>query len=370
VLHELSEDQEFFHQNTAKFLADRMPISEVRRLRYDPVGFDRGYWSQGAQIGWTSLLVDEDLGGGSVSGRGLVDLALVAFEFGARAAPGPLLDTNVVAAALCETRSHADVLSGILSGESIASWCCPGLRTPNTGVSLDGDDVVLNGRVRPVEAADQSSHLLVTAKSDAGLSQILVPTDAAGVSLEPLHSVDQTRRFWEVKFGGVRVPRASLVGDMGGAAGALERQVQIAAVILSAETVGSMNAAFDLTVEWAFDRYTFGRPLASYQAIKHRFAHMKSWLETAHALSDSAAAAVNDRAPRAHLLASAAKAFAGQYGTELIQDCVQIHGGIGVTYEHDLHLYLRRATLDATLAGTSADHRRRLADITLNGGQK
>ena len=132
-------------------------------------------------------------------------------------------------------------------------------------------------------------------------------------------------------------------------------------MILSAEAVGAMQAAFDLTVEWSFDRYTFGRPLASYQALKHRFAHMKSWLEAAHALSDAAAAAVDRRSADGPERASAAKAFTGRYGTELIQDCVQLHGGIGVTYDHDLHLYLRRVTLDASLVGTPADHRRRLA---------
>lgn len=363
MLLELSEDQDFFRQNTAKFLADQMPISEVRRLRHDPSGFERQYWQRGAQLGWTSLLVDDDLGGGSISGHGLVDLTLVAFEFGAHAAPGPLLDTNVVAATLNETRSHTDVLSRIVSGDSIASWCFHGFATPNVDVRLEGSDLVIDGVARPVEAADLSSHLLVTGRGDGGLSQVLVPTHAAGISTKALHSVDQTRRFWEVAFDNVRVPGSALVGKPGGAAGTVERQVQIAAVILCAEALGTMQKAFDMTVEWAFDRYTFGRPLASYQALKHRFANMKSWLEAAHALSDAAAAAVGSASADAGERASAAKAFVAHYGPELIQDCVQLHGGIGVTYEHDLHLYLRRVTLDATLVGTSADHRRRLADI-------
>ncbi|HET7523743.1 MAG TPA: acyl-CoA dehydrogenase family protein [Acidimicrobiales bacterium] len=363
MLLELSEDQEFFHQNTSKFLADQMPISEVRRLRHDPVGFERSYWSKGAHLGWTSLLVDEDLGGGSISGHGLVDLCLVAFEFGSRAAAGPLLETNLVASALNAARSHPDVLSTIVSGDSIASWCPPGFRKPQIQVRDSGADLVIEGRVRPVAAADQSSHLLVTGRSEPGLSQVLVPSHAAGVSIKPLQSVDQTRRFWEVTFDDVRVPRSALVGELGGADEDVERQMQIGAVILSAEAVGSMQAAFDLTVEWAFDRYTFGRPLASYQALKHRFAHMKSWLEAAHALSDSAAVAVETRSSEASERASVAKAFFSHYGPELVQDCVQMHGGIGVTYEHDLHLYLRRVTLDASLLGTGADHRRRLADM-------
>ena len=133
--------------------------------------------------------------------------------------------------------------------------------------------------------------------------------------------------------------------------------------MLNAESVGTMQTGFDMTVEWAFDRYTFGRPLASYQALKHRFADMMMWLEASHAISDAACLATADGAEDAAELVSAAKAYIGQYGTELLQDCVQMHGGIGVTFEHDLHLYLRRFAVDRALAGTPADHRQRIAAL-------
>jgi alkylation response protein AidB-like acyl-CoA dehydrogenase len=118
-----------------------------------------------------------------------------------------------------------------------------------------------------------------------------------------------------------------------------------------------------MTVEWAFERYSFGRPLASYQALKHRFAHMMSWLQASHAITDEAARAVSERTKDAPELVSAAKAYVGQHSTELLQECVQLHGGIGVTFEHDLHLYLRRVTLLRTLLGTPDVHRRRLARL-------
>jgi alkylation response protein AidB-like acyl-CoA dehydrogenase len=153
----------------------------------------------------------------------------------------------------------------------------------------------------------------------------------------------------------------ALVGEPGAAGAAVERQFLQAVSILNAETVGAMQAAFDMTVEWGFDRYTFGRPLASYQAIKHRFADMLTWLEASHAISDAACAAVATGAASAFELSSAAKAYVGQYGADLVQDCVQIHGGIGVTFEHDLHLYLRRMTVDRSLFGTPAEHRRLVA---------
>jgi len=143
---------------------------------------------------------------------------------------------------------------------------------------------------------------------------------------------------------------------------------RLALVILNAEAVGAMEAAFEMTVEWAFDRYSFGRPLASYQEIKHRFADMKSWLEASHAISDAAAAAVEAHAPEASELVSVAKAYIGEYGGELLQDCVQIHGGIGVTFEHDIHLFLRRVTLNRALYGTPADHRQRIATFAEHAG--
>ncbi len=365
-------DQELFRETTAKLLNELVPVGELRRLRDDPVGFDDAYWRRGADLGWTSLLVGEEHGGGSISGQGLVDLSLVAHEFGRHAAPGPLAVTNVVAATLSD---HADaeseaVLHALMSGESIATWCF-GEPPPNdqlASVSLDirgdGDDVVLNGVKRPVESGQRADYLLVSGRTGDGLTQVLVPAGTVGVSVTALHTVDLTRRFSTVTFDDVRLPASAVIGEVGAATGQVMRQLDIAVAILCAESVGAMQAAFDMTVEWAFDRHSFGRPLASYQALKHRFADMKTWLEASHAISDAATIAAAYRSPDADELLSAAKAFIGDYGTELMQDCVQLHGGIGVTFEHDLHLYFRRQTVNRALYGTPAEHRRRLADIT------
>ena len=121
----LTEDQEFFRETTERFLVELVPPDAVRALRDDPVGFDPGYWRRGAELGWTSLLVDEAHGGGSISGDGLVDLSLVAYEFGRHAAPGPLLPVNIVAGALSEHDAHAAVLADLLAGEAVAAWCAP-----------------------------------------------------------------------------------------------------------------------------------------------------------------------------------------------------------------------------------------------------
>jgi alkylation response protein AidB-like acyl-CoA dehydrogenase len=206
----------------------------------------------------------------------------------------------------------------------------------------------------------------VTGRDGDGITQVLLPTSAAGVSIEPLRTADLTRRFGAVTFDDVRLSKDAVVGVPGEASTDVELQFHRALAILNAEAVGAMQAAFDMTVEWAFDRYAFGRPLASYQALKHRFADMLTWVEASHAIGDAACCATEEGSPDAAELTSAAKAFIGQYGAEVLQDCVQMHGGIGVTFEHDLHLFLRRFTVNRALAGTPAEHRQRIGAI-LNG---
>jgi len=366
-----SSDQEFFRETTARFLAEKSPITEVRRLADDPVGYDAGWWRQGAELGWTSLLIGEDHGGGSISGDGLIDLTLVAAEFGRAVAPGPLVGTNVVGATLSEVGAdrHGDVIAGILDGSMVTAWAYTDKRPHDRlgdvalTVRVDGDEVVLDGVKRPVESARSASHLLVTGTTDGDLTQVLVPIDTPGVSLTPMAGVDLTRRFDEVTFSAVRLPIDAVVGEVGGAAGEVERQLQRALVIGNAETVGAMQVGFDITVEYASDRYSFGRPLSSYQALKHRFADLKTWLEASHAIADDSARAVATNARGAADLTSAAAAYIGDRGGEVLQDCIQLHGGIGMTYEHDIHIYLRRATLNAALFGTPAEHRQRLTAL-------
>ena len=369
----LSSDQTLLRDTTARFLADQVPLSRLRKDRHDPAGFDSSYWRSGAEMGWTSLLVDEEHGGGSVSGRGPVDLALIAYEFGRHAAPGPLVDCNVVASALSGHAGdlHRAVLADLIGGTTISASCLGAApwQDPDEAtvrIRRDGGDVLIDGAVRPVESAGQAAYLLVTGMSESGMTQVLVRATAPGVAMTTLTGIDVTRRFASITFDNVRVPAGALVGSFGQAREQVSRQVQQAAVILSAEAVGAMDGAFHMTVDWAFNRYTFGRALVSYQALKHRFADMKSWLEASHAISDAAADAVADRTDLAAETASAAKCYIGEQGPELAQECVQLHGGIGVTYEHDLHFFLRRVTLDRLLYGTPGEHRGMLALAQIN----
>src|SRR5262245_10179787 len=161
MLLELSSEQEFFRDTTARFLAENAPVAELRRLRDDPAGFDRGYWRRGAELGWTSLLVSEAEGGVSISNSGLIDLTLAAYEFGRHAAPGPLLATNIVAGALSAAGGNQHLILGLLDGSAIGTWCISEAG-PALEITVQGDELVLNGVKRPVESADQASHLLVT----------------------------------------------------------------------------------------------------------------------------------------------------------------------------------------------------------------
>jgi alkylation response protein AidB-like acyl-CoA dehydrogenase len=366
----LTEEQEFFRATTRKFLEAESPLTAVRALEADPAGFHPEYWRRGAELGWTSMLVPEDDGGGCLSGEGLLDLQLVAEEMGRLVSPGPLLATNVVAAAVATWGSaaqRAEVLPGLLDGEMVATWAFaePGARWDAARLGCEvrpaGDGFVLSGIKAPVEAAAQAQHLLVTARSGDGLVQLLVPTEVPGVTVTPMESLDLVKRFAEVRFEEVELPAGALLGAAGQAEEAVQRQLGIALALQCAETAGATDRVLELTLEYVGDRYSFGRPLSSYQALKHRFADMKMWVEASHGTTTAAARAVQREAAEAAELVSAAASYVGSVSIEIIQDCIQLHGGIGVTWEHDIHLYLRRATVNRGMYGSPAEHRERLA---------
>jgi len=283
--------------------------------------------------------------------------------------PGPLVPTNVVADAVARSGSpdqRAALLPGLVAGDILATWAIaePGSRWNTSRLSTvarpSGDGFVLDGTKSPVEAAAQAQHMLVTARTDAGLMQLLVPSDAEGVTITPLEGLDLVRRFAEVRFEGVEVPASAVVGA-GRAEADVERQLQVAVSLQCAETVGAIDRVFEMTLDYVDNRHSFGRPLSSYQALKHRFADMKLWLEACHGTATAAARATGRGTDDAAEVVSTAKSYIGSRATEIVQDCVQMHGGIGVTWEHDIHLYLRRVTVNRTTYGTPADHREQIA---------
>jgi alkylation response protein AidB-like acyl-CoA dehydrogenase len=221
----------------------------------------------------------------------------------------------------------------------------------------------MSGTKTYVQDAGAADWILVTARTGDGLTQLLVPASASGVTVTPLVSLDMVRRFAHVTFDDVAVPASAVVGTPGDAGAEVERLLQTAIVVQNAETVGAVDRVFGFTLEYSMDRVSFGRPIGSYQAIKHRLADMKMELEACHGTATAAARAVQAGASNAPELVSVAKAYIAERGPAIIQGCVQIHGGIGVTWEADLHLYLRRVTQNAALYGSVAQHRERLAEL-------
>jgi alkylation response protein AidB-like acyl-CoA dehydrogenase len=214
-----------------------------------------------------------------------------------------------------------------------------------------------------VQDSQLADHLLVTAGSGDGVLQVLVPAATPGVTVRRRDGLDITRQWCEVSFDGVELAAEALVGGPDDASALVDRQFDLAAVLTVAESVGAMDQLFGLTLDYAKSRIAFGRPIGSFQAIKHLLADTSLLLEASRAAAVAAARSVQEQRSDASELASVAKAFVGDSGISLAQNCFQVFGGIGYTWEHDQHLYLRRLTADAALYGSPGWHRDRLCRL-------
>ena len=359
-----------FASTAQAFLEKEAPLSRVRELHAAGTSFERDWWRRAAELGWASMLVPEELGGGSVSGDGVSDLMMIAELAGRSVAPGPMHPVNIVLAGLVDADdngSHAETIEALVAGELIASWAVdePGrgwepLNTSAVTATATADGYRIDGTKDRVEAGADSDLFLVLARDGEELRQFLVPANAAGVTVEPQESVDLVKRHARVTFDGVEVGADAAVGTAARTPALVSRQAQVAQVLQCAEVIGILDTVLGFTIQWALDRHSFGRPLASYQALKHRFADMKIWLEACRATTRAAIAAVGSRADDAELLASIAKSYVGEHAAPMLQDCIQLHGGIGVTWEHDLHLFVRRATLNRAMFGSPEEHNLRV----------
>ncbi|MGU3653316.1 acyl-CoA dehydrogenase family protein [Mycolicibacterium sp. A43C] len=364
-------EQMLFSSTAQAFLEKEASLSRIRDMQGAGVSFDPSWWQRAAELGWASLLVPEELGGGSVSGDGVADLAMLAEQAGRSVAPGPLHPVSVVLAGLSEApENHEEAIESLVAGDAIASWAVyePGQQwsplQPQLTATAVGDGYRLDGVKDRVEAGDSAALLLVTATLDGLVRQFLVPAGSAGVAVGPQPSVDMVRRYARVAFDGVEVPTTALVGSAEQTPAVIERQRQVALLLQCAEIVGILDSVLAMTQQWLLDRHSFGRPLASYQALKHRFADMKLWFEAARATTAGAVQAVGNRSEDAPKLVSVAKAYVAERAPVMLQDCVQLHGGIGVTWEHDLHLFLRRATLNRAMFGSPEEHHRAVFELS------
>ena len=367
---DLTDDQRLFQETTARFIETESPLTKVREWHNSDSGYERDWLQKSAELGWFSMLVPEAIGGGSISGMGLMDAAIAAIEIGRNVQPGPFVPMNTVVAALANygtAEQQEKIMWPIVGGEKVATWAwadAAGNRDLGQGVSAiaKGDTYVLNGVRGLVQDAQSADLLLVVAEVDGAIAQFIVPTDTPGVTVTPLQSLDLSKRFAEVGFENVVVPAGALVGSKGDNE-QFEHLWRIAVALLSAETIGVIDWLFTTTVEYSKARTAFGRPIGSYQSLKHIMADLGMYVEMSKATAVSCIEAVQANGVEAADVAAMTAAFVGDTAINVSQEALQIHGGIGYTWEHDLHLFLRRARSNSLIFGNPTWHREHLVSM-------
>ena len=361
-----SEEQEELRRAVRRFLEDKSPETEVRRLMATTEGYDPAVWSQMAdQLGLQSLAIPEEFGG---AGFSFVELVVVLEEMGAALLCAPYF-SSVVLAANALLRSGDDgaksrYLPGIASGETIATLALTedaGRWEPDAvelAATPAGDGWTLDGHKSFVLDGHTASLILVAARTAAGVSLFAVDGDAPGLTRSPLATMDQTRKQARLEFAATP---ATLVGTDGGAAAGLATTLDLAAVALAAEQVGGAQRCLDTSVEYAKTRIQFGRPIGSFQAIKHKCADMLLEVESAKSAAYYAGWAAAEDSDELPVVASLAKSYCSEAYFHAAAEMIQIHGGIGFTWEHPAHLYFKRAKSSELLFGDPAYHRELLA---------
>ena len=366
----LNDEQEMLRDSVRSFLFDKVPLTRVRELMETDAGFDPEVWSEMALMGWQAMAVPEAYGG---AGYSSFELGIILEEMGRMLTPAPFLSSVVLAAntiLLAGTESQRqELLPGIATGERRGAVAIvePAGRWDADGIQMDaaadGDSIVLSGTKSYVVDGHTADTLLVAARSAAGAVDFyIVPADSPGVTATRLETMDMTRKQAEVVFADVRLPATARLGDAGSGAETIGRLYDIAVSALAFEQVGGAQACMEMSVEYAKVRMQFGRPIGSFQAIKHKCADMLVAIESAKSAAYYAgwAAAVGD--PDLTIAAPLAKACCSDAYFNVAADTIQVHGGIGFTWEHDAHLYFKRAKSDQLMFGDPTQWRATLAD--------
>jgi alkylation response protein AidB-like acyl-CoA dehydrogenase len=359
-----SDEQEELRRTVRAFLDQKSSETEVRRLMETDEGYDPAVWSQmGEQLGLQGLAIPEEFGG---SGYSFVELAIVLEEMGRRLLAAPFFSSVVLAAeTLLQSGDDAakkEHLPGIATGETIATlafteesghWDEEGITATATP---SGDGWTITGVKSYVLDGHVASLLLVAARTDAGVS--LFAVDGAATTRTPLPTMDQTRKQARVELSGTP---ASLVGADGQGWSVLQRVFDRAVLALAAEQVGGAQFVLDMAVQYAKDRVQFGRQIGSFQAIKHKCADMLCKVESAKSAAYYGAFCVADDNDEVPAVAALAKAYCSEAYFQVAMENIQIHGGIGFTWEHPAHLYFKRAKSGELLFGDPSHWRELLA---------
>jgi alkylation response protein AidB-like acyl-CoA dehydrogenase len=372
-----NEDQELLRETARRFLDAECDSRFVRELMATPEAVTDSFWRRLGEQGWLGIVYPEEEGG---SGLGLVDLVVLMEEMGRRVMPGPFFSTVVLGgAAIAEAGSPAqrrEWLPRIAAGDAKAAlaWTEPTLRWDGAGITLParetaGGGFALSGTKLFVGDAHLADILVVAARTrdgstmEDGISLFLVPRATPGVTVRLLPTIDQTRKLCEVRCDNVAVPAAALIGVRHDGWAPLSRVVARATVALCAEMCGGAQQVLDMTVEYAKFRVAFGKPIGSYQGVKHQAADMLVALENAKSLTYYAAWALDSGDAEAPLAVAMAKAAVSDMARRIAGTGIQLHGGIGMTWEHDLQLYFKRAKASEVAFGDATWHRERVARL-------
>jgi len=364
----LAQEREALRSTVRTMLERTNSEAEVRRLMATETGYDEAVWTQAAeQLGLTGLAIPEEYGG---SGFGPMELAVVFEEMGRALFCAPFLSTVGLAANLLlasgDDAAKKEWLPQIASGQTVATlalteeasrWDADAVTTTATrggaGWKVSGTKwFVLDGHVADL--------VLVVARAESGLAVFAVSGSATGLTREPMVTMDQTRKMARLAFDGVE---AQLIGDEAQGWSVVEQGLRLGAVMLAAENVGGAQRCLDMAADYARKRIQFGRPIGSFQAVKHRLANLLIEVEQAKSASYFAAREAGTGGGDLALAASLAKAYTGDAFFHAAADNIQIHGGIGFTWEHPAHLYFKRAKTNQLLLGSSSHHRALVADI-------
>jgi len=359
-----SDDQVLLKNSVRAALEEHCKSSHVRAMAEDGKGYSDELWGEMGKLGWLGLPFPEEHGG---AGLGLVELAIVLEEMGRAAYPGPFFSTVVLGGLGLMLGGSAEQrdkwLPAIASGrarmtaallEDHLDWD-PAATTASATKS--GSGWILSGVKRFVPWAHVADVILVPARSAEGLSLFLLDPKSVGVTLSPMKGIDLTNRWSELRLDKVAVGAEAIMGQPGAAASLLESLLRRAAVCASAEMLGAARRCLDMSVEYVKVREQFGQPIGSFQAIRHRCAEMLLEAENAHAAVYYAAWALTAGAEDAAVASSICKSYVNEAARRVCGDSIQVHGGIGFTWEYDLHLYMKRAKALEPLYGDTEYHR-------------
>ena len=364
-----SEDQILLRNSVRAALDEQCKPAHVRAMMEDGgSGYGEALWAEMAKLGWLGLPFAEEYGG---AGLGLVELCLVQEELGRVAYPGPYFSSVVLGGlGLMEGGSAAQKerwLPAVASGQALLTAALaeesldwdPAVTT--TTAARRDDGWALSGVKRFVPWAHVADAVLVPARTSEGLSLFLVDPRSPGVSLTPMVGIDIGSRWSEMRLVDATVKADAQVGRSGGAQALLEALLRRAAVTASAEMLGAARRCLDMSVEYAKVREQFGQPIGSFQAIRHRCAEMLLEVDSAHSAVYYAAWALDAGAEDAAVAASVCKSFVSEAARTVCGDAIQVHGGIGFTWEYDLHLYFKRAKSLEVMFGDAEFHRELIA---------